>query len=147
MAERSACWSRTRKVTGSVPDQRRIKQCAEKSSLACRRARRRKRNFDVKCGHRSGRPVTDKVDAVLEKVEKDRHISSYNIAEELKTDQKTDSMHIFAGDAPSRRPAVTGVAARSPAHVDVVWATSQKRPEHAIRLPPPTDTSYSERRE
>ncbi|GBP36842.1 hypothetical protein EVAR_96088_1 [Eumeta japonica] len=38
---------------------------------------------------RSSRPVTDKVGAILEKVEQDRHISSYDIAEELRSDHKT----------------------------------------------------------
>ncbi|GBP28481.1 hypothetical protein EVAR_93428_1 [Eumeta japonica] len=37
-------------------------------------------NFDDKAEPRSGRPVTDKVDAILKKVEQDRHLSSYNIA-------------------------------------------------------------------
>ncbi|GBP90915.1 hypothetical protein EVAR_66259_1 [Eumeta japonica] len=46
-------------------------------------------NFDVKDEPLSGRPVTDKVDAILEKVERDRHISSYNIAEELGIEHKT----------------------------------------------------------
>ncbi|GBP18917.1 Histone-lysine N-methyltransferase SETMAR [Eumeta japonica] len=46
-------------------------------------------NFDVKDEPRSGRPVTDKVDAILEKVEQDRHISSYEIAEELEFGHKT----------------------------------------------------------
>ncbi|GBP32205.1 hypothetical protein EVAR_27629_1 [Eumeta japonica] len=36
-------------------------------------------NFDVKDEPRSGRPVTDLVDAILEKVEHDWHISSYDI--------------------------------------------------------------------
>ncbi|GBP42104.1 hypothetical protein EVAR_21108_1 [Eumeta japonica] len=37
-------------------------------------------NFDEA---RSDGPLTDKVDAILESVEQARHISSYNIAEEL----------------------------------------------------------------
>ncbi|GBP59397.1 Multidrug resistance protein 1 [Eumeta japonica] len=40
-------------------------------------------NFDVKDEPRSGRPVTDKVNAILEKVEQDQHINSYDVAEEL----------------------------------------------------------------
>ncbi|GBP46358.1 Putative uncharacterized protein FLJ37770 [Eumeta japonica] len=40
-------------------------------------------HFDVKDEPRSGRPLTHKIDAVLEKVEEDRHINSYDIAEEL----------------------------------------------------------------
>ncbi|GBP21754.1 Histone-lysine N-methyltransferase SETMAR [Eumeta japonica] len=38
---------------------------------------------------RSGRSVTDKVDAILEKVEQDLNISSYDIVEELGIDHKT----------------------------------------------------------
>ncbi|GBP36163.1 Histone-lysine N-methyltransferase SETMAR [Eumeta japonica] len=40
-------------------------------------------------GNLTGRPVTDKGDANLEKVEQNRHISSYAIAEKLGIDQKT----------------------------------------------------------
>ncbi|GBP17940.1 hypothetical protein EVAR_7933_1 [Eumeta japonica] len=40
-------------------------------------------NFDVKDESRSSRLGTDKVDVILEKVVQDRHISSYDIAEEL----------------------------------------------------------------
>ncbi|GBP16805.1 Histone-lysine N-methyltransferase SETMAR [Eumeta japonica] len=46
-------------------------------------------NFDGKDEPRSGRPVTDKVDAILEKAEQDRHISSYGIAQELDIDHRT----------------------------------------------------------
>ncbi|GBP49202.1 hypothetical protein EVAR_96509_1 [Eumeta japonica] len=46
-------------------------------------------NFDVKNEPGSGRPATDKVDAFLEKVEQDRHISSYDTAEELGINRKT----------------------------------------------------------
>ncbi|GBP44518.1 hypothetical protein EVAR_86740_1 [Eumeta japonica] len=34
-------------------------------------------NFDIKNEPRSGRPVTDKVDAMLAKVEQERHIGPY----------------------------------------------------------------------
>ncbi|GBP11395.1 Histone-lysine N-methyltransferase SETMAR [Eumeta japonica] len=53
-------------------------------------------NFDVKDEPRSGRPVTDKVvvDAILEKIEQDRRISSYDIAEELGIDHKTVLTHL-----------------------------------------------------
>ncbi|GBP39960.1 hypothetical protein EVAR_39188_1 [Eumeta japonica] len=40
-------------------------------------------NFDVKDEPRSDRLITDKIDSILDKVEKDRHISSYGIPEEL----------------------------------------------------------------
>ncbi|KAJ0176522.1 hypothetical protein K1T71_007701 [Dendrolimus kikuchii] len=46
-------------------------------------------NFDIKDARRSGHPVTDKIDAIFEKVEQDRHISSYDVAGELGIDQKT----------------------------------------------------------
>ncbi|GBP68086.1 hypothetical protein EVAR_45374_1 [Eumeta japonica] len=51
-------------------------------------------NFDVKDEPRSSQPVTDKVDAILEKSEQDRHISSYNIAEELELEHKTVLTHL-----------------------------------------------------
>jgi len=35
-------------------------------------------NFDVK-DTRSGRPITGKVDEIMEKVEQDRHISNHDI--------------------------------------------------------------------
>ncbi|KAJ0179247.1 hypothetical protein K1T71_004959 [Dendrolimus kikuchii] len=44
--------------------------------------------------HRSGRPVTDKIDVIFEKVEQDRHISSYNVAGELGIDHKTVLAHL-----------------------------------------------------
>ncbi|XP_043502668.1 histone-lysine N-methyltransferase SETMAR-like isoform X2 [Polistes fuscatus] len=39
-------------------------------------------NVDVKDAPRSGRPITEKVDEILEKVEQDRHISSHDIGDE-----------------------------------------------------------------
>ncbi|GBP34287.1 hypothetical protein EVAR_13426_1 [Eumeta japonica] len=51
-------------------------------------------NFDVKDEPRSGRPVMDKVDAILEKVNQDQHISSYDIAEELGIYHKTHLTHL-----------------------------------------------------
>lgn len=51
-------------------------------------------NFSVKDEVRSGRPVTDKISAIFEKVEQDRHISSYDIAEELDVDHKTVLRHL-----------------------------------------------------
>ncbi|CAH2241129.1 jg11579 [Pararge aegeria aegeria] len=49
-------------------------------------------NFDVKDA--PGRPITDKMDAIFEKVEQDRHIRSYNVAEELGIDHKTNLAHM-----------------------------------------------------
>ncbi|WP_337239668.1 hypothetical protein, partial [Vibrio cholerae] len=51
-------------------------------------------NFDVKDAPRSGRPVTNKMDAIFERVEQDRHISSYDVAEELGIDPKTVLTHL-----------------------------------------------------
>ncbi|RVE48572.1 hypothetical protein evm_006761 [Chilo suppressalis] len=48
-------------------------------------------NFDVKDARRSGRPVSD---AIFEKVEQDRHNSSYNVSEELENDNKTVLVHL-----------------------------------------------------
>ncbi|GBP25819.1 Histone-lysine N-methyltransferase SETMAR [Eumeta japonica] len=48
-------------------------------------------NFDVKDEPRSG---TDKVDAIFEKLEQDRHISSYDVAEELEIIYKTVLTHL-----------------------------------------------------
>ncbi|GBP38053.1 hypothetical protein EVAR_95179_1 [Eumeta japonica] len=50
-------------------------------------------NFDVKDVSCSGRPDMDKADAILEKVEQDQHISSCDIAEELRIDHKTVLTH------------------------------------------------------
>ncbi|GBP58256.1 hypothetical protein EVAR_40762_1 [Eumeta japonica] len=50
--------------------------------------RRRASNFDVKDEPRSGRPVTDEVNAILGKVEQDHHISSYDKAEAPGIDHK-----------------------------------------------------------
>ena len=46
-------------------------------------------NFSVNDKVSSGRPVTDKISAILEKVDQDRLISSYDIAEELDVNHKT----------------------------------------------------------
>ncbi|GBP78574.1 Histone-lysine N-methyltransferase SETMAR [Eumeta japonica] len=50
-------------------------------------------NFDIKDEPRTGRRVTGKVDAILEKVEQDWHISSYDTNEELEIDGKTVLTH------------------------------------------------------
>jgi len=47
------------------------------------------RNFDVKDAPRSGRPITRKVDEVMEKIEQHQHISSHDIGKELNIDHKT----------------------------------------------------------
>ena len=52
-------------------------------------ARFRSGNFDVKDESRPGRPIHEKVDEILKKIEVDRHISSRDIATELNIDHKT----------------------------------------------------------
>ncbi|GBP77168.1 Histone-lysine N-methyltransferase SETMAR [Eumeta japonica] len=51
-------------------------------------------NFDVRDEPRPGRPLTDKVDAILEKGEQDRRITPYDITEKLSIDQK-NSFDLF----------------------------------------------------
>ena len=51
-------------------------------------------NFDVKYEPRPGRPIVDKVDEILSKIEVDRHISSRDIATELNIDHKTILNHL-----------------------------------------------------
>ena len=45
--------------------------------------------FDVKDAPRTGRPVVENVDKITEMIDVDRHVSSCNIAQELKIDHKT----------------------------------------------------------
>ena len=52
-------------------------------------------NFSVNDKVSSGRPVTDKISAILEKVDQDRLISSYDIAEELDVNHKTVLRHLL----------------------------------------------------
>ncbi|KAA5590705.1 hypothetical protein F3H15_36350, partial [Pseudomonas aeruginosa] len=40
------------------------------------------------------RPIMDNMEAIFEKVEQDRHISSYDVAEELQIDHKTVLVHL-----------------------------------------------------
>jgi len=51
-------------------------------------------NFDVKDVPRSGRPITGKIDEIMEKVELNWHISSYDIGKELNIDHKTVLNHL-----------------------------------------------------
>lgn len=57
-------------------------------------ARFRSGNFDVKDASRSGRPVTEKADEILQMVELDRHASTVDIAQALNIDQKTVWNHL-----------------------------------------------------
>ena len=45
--------------------------------------------FDGKYAQCSGQPIAEKVDDILQKIEEDWHISSYDIAAKLNIDQKT----------------------------------------------------------
>ncbi|EFN78260.1 Histone-lysine N-methyltransferase SETMAR, partial [Harpegnathos saltator] len=60
----------------------------------CWFARFRSGNFDVKDKSRSGRPITEKADEILEKVQQDKHISSVDIGIELGIDHKTVLNHL-----------------------------------------------------
>ncbi|KAG5317708.1 SETMR methyltransferase, partial [Pseudoatta argentina] len=51
-------------------------------------------NFDVKDESRSGRPITEKSDEIMEKVERDKHASTMEIARELGIDHKTVLNHL-----------------------------------------------------
>ena len=46
-------------------------------------ARFRSKNFDVRDAPRCGRSISQKIDEIIQNVEKDRHISSHEIAENL----------------------------------------------------------------
>ncbi|XP_011051581.1 PREDICTED: histone-lysine N-methyltransferase SETMAR-like [Acromyrmex echinatior] len=51
-------------------------------------------NFDVKDVSRSGRPIVENVDKIMEIVESDRHVSTVSIAQELNIAQKTVWNHL-----------------------------------------------------
>lgn len=57
-------------------------------------AKFRSGNFNVKDAPRSGRPVTEKVDEILQMIELDRHTSTLDIALALNTNQKTVWNHL-----------------------------------------------------
>ena len=57
-------------------------------------ARFRSGNFDVKDVPRSSRPITEKSDEIIEKIEQDRHISSHDIAYELNIHHQTVFNHM-----------------------------------------------------
>jgi len=46
-------------------------------------------NFDVKDELRSGRPITEKSDEIMVKVERNKHVSTMEIARELGVDQNS----------------------------------------------------------
>ncbi|KAL9922417.1 histone-lysine N-methyltransferase SETMAR-like [Glossina fuscipes fuscipes] len=65
------------------------------NATACRWfGRFRSGNLDVKDAPRSGRPITGKVDEILQKIEEDRHINSHDVARELNIDHKTVLNHL-----------------------------------------------------
>lgn len=51
-------------------------------------------NFNVKDESRCGRPITEKSDEILEKVQQDKHISSVDIGMQLGIDNKTVLNHL-----------------------------------------------------
>ena len=57
-------------------------------------ARFRSRNFNIKDQPRSGRPITEKSDAILEKIQQDRHISNHDITYELNIHHQTVLNHL-----------------------------------------------------
>jgi len=57
-------------------------------------ARFRAGNFDVKDEPCSGRPITKKSDEIMVKVERDKHVSTVEIAKELGIDHKTVLNHL-----------------------------------------------------
>ncbi|CAH2092000.1 unnamed protein product [Euphydryas editha] len=57
-------------------------------------ARFRSGNFDVKDAPRSGQPVTEKVDEILQLMEQDRHVSCQEIAEALNINHMTVWNHL-----------------------------------------------------
>ncbi|GBP71537.1 Histone-lysine N-methyltransferase SETMAR [Eumeta japonica] len=83
-----ACAARAGVTARCAPSSSRARPTAGSTKL------RTSDDFDVKGGPRSGRAVTYKVDAILEKVEQDQYISSYDIAEELAIDHITVLTHL-----------------------------------------------------
>jgi len=51
-------------------------------------------NFYVKDVSLSGRPITGKIDEIMEKIEQDRHINNHDIGKELNIDHKTVLNHL-----------------------------------------------------
>jgi len=51
-------------------------------------------NFDVKNAPCFGRPIIEKIDEIIEKIEQNRHISSHDISKELNIDHKTVLNHL-----------------------------------------------------
>ncbi|GFX00558.1 hypothetical protein TNCV_2235651 [Trichonephila clavipes] len=50
--------------------------------------------FDVKEATRTGMPVVENVEKITEKIDVDQHVSSPNIAQELKIDHETVLSHL-----------------------------------------------------
>lgn len=57
-------------------------------------ARFRSGNFDVKDARRSGRPIVENADKIMELIEVDRHVSTRSIAQELNTTHTTVLNHL-----------------------------------------------------
>ena len=70
-------------------------QDALSNATACRLfARFRSGNFSVKNAPRCGRPITEKVDEIIQMVHQDRHISSHEVARELNIHHSTVIDHL-----------------------------------------------------
>ena len=52
-------------------------------------------NFDVKDEPRSARPITEKSNGIMVKVERDKHVSTVEIARKLDVDHKTVLNHLY----------------------------------------------------
>ena len=51
-------------------------------------------SIDVKDAVRSGRPITEKTDEIMEKIEQNRHVGSRDIGKGLNVDHKTVLNHL-----------------------------------------------------
>ena len=65
-------------------------------------------NFDVKNEPRSGRSITEKSDEIMVKIERDKHVSTVEIARELGIDHKTILNH-FHTKLDTKRSSMFGI--------------------------------------
>ena len=56
-------------------------------------------NFDVQNAQRSARPIVERVDKIMEKIELDRHMSCHDIAKELNINHQTVCNHLGTNHA------------------------------------------------
>jgi len=74
----------------TIYDEDTLSKSAAWKWFACFRAG----NFDVKDEFRSGRPITEKSNEIMVKVERDKHVSTVEISRELGIDHKTVLNHL-----------------------------------------------------